>query len=141
MPPRKSRTALIVLVVVIVVVVGLSVAVYVLTTSHMVHVTAENISITGATNCWTSTTGSGEDVPGGSVFTTTWTLAYHAGAFDPPSCTVQSISLGTPGFALSSANVPLTVPDGGNQTLTLRIVAPNSDYTGTLSIILAVTSP
>lgn len=144
MPPRKSRTALIVLVVVIVVVivvvVGLSVAVYVLT-SHTVHVTAENISITGATNCWTSTTGSGETVPGGSVFTTTWTLAYTAGPLDPPSCTVQSVSIGTPGFALSSANVPLVVLDGGNQTFTMRIVAPNSDYTGTLSIILAVTSP
>jgi len=140
MPPRKSRTALIVLLVVIVAVVGLSAAVYVLT-SHTVHVTAENISVTGATNCWTSTTGSGEDVPGGSVFTTTWKLPYHAGPFDPPSCTVQSVSLGTPGFALSSANVPLTVLDGGNQTLTLRILAPNSDYTGTLSIILAVTSP
>src|SRR5437867_7216093 len=47
MPPRKSRTALIVvIVVVIILVVGLSGAVYVLT-SHTVHVTAENISITG----------------------------------------------------------------------------------------------
>src|SRR2546422_398005 len=141
MPPRKSRTALIVvIVVVIVLVVGLSGAVYVLT-SHTVHVTAENISITGATNCWTSTTGSGETVPGGASFTTTWTLSYHAAAFDPPSCTVQGVSLGTPGFALSSANVPLTVLDGGMQTLTLRIVAPNSAYTGALSIILEVTSP
>jgi len=141
MPPRKSRTALIVvIVVVIILVVGLSGAVYVLT-SHTVHVTAENISITGATNCWTSTTGSGETVPGGAAFTTTWTLSYHAAAFDPPSCTVQGVSLGTPGFALSSTNVPLTVLDGGTQTLTLRIVAPNSDYTGALSIILEVTSP
>src|SRR5437870_12335386 len=141
MPPRKSRTALIVvIVVVIILVVGLSGAVYVLT-SHTVHVTAENISITGATNCWTSTTGSGETVPGGASFTTTWTLNYLAAAFDPPSCTVQGVSLGTPGFALSSANVPLTVLDGGMQTLTLRIVAPNSDYTGALSIILEVTSP
>src|SRR2546426_646174 len=74
MPPRKSRTALIVvIVVVIILVVGLSGAVYVLT-SHTVHVTAENIAITGATNCWTSTTGSGETVPGGAAFTTTWTL-------------------------------------------------------------------
>ncbi len=140
MPPRKSWTAVIVVLVLIVAVGGLGVAVYVLT-SHTVHVTAENISITGATNCWTSTTGNGETVPGGSAFTTTWTLSYTAGAFDPSSCTVQSVSLGTPGFALSSANVPLTVPDGGTQTLTLRIVAPNSDYTGALSIILAVTSP
>jgi len=141
MPPRKSRTALIVvIVVVIILVVGLSGAVYILT-SHTVHVTAENISITGATNCWTLSTGSGETVPGGASFATTWTLTYHAAAFDPPSCTVQGVSLGTPGFALSSANVPLTVLDGGTQTLTLRIVAPSSDYTGALSIILEVTSP
>src|SRR2546428_10504153 len=141
MPPRKSRTALIVVIVlVIILVVGLSGAVYILT-SHTVHVTAENISITGATNCWTLSTGSGETVPGGASFATTWTLTYHAAAFDPPSCTVQGVSLGTPGFALSSTNVPLTVLDGGTQTLTLRIVAPNSDYTGALSIILEVTSP
>jgi hypothetical protein len=140
MPPRKSRTALIVLVAVILVVVGVSAAVYILA-SHTVHVTAENISITGATNCWTSTTGSGETVAGGSTFTTTWTLAYTAGPVDPASRTVQSVSIGTPGFALASANVPLLVLDGGNQTLTMRIVAPNSDYTGTLSLILAVTSP
>lgn len=140
MPPRKSWTALIVVIVIILAVVGLAAAVYVLT-SHTVHVTAENISITGATNCWTSTTGSGETVPGGTTFTTTWILSYTAGPFDPSSCTVQGVSLGTPGFTLSSANVPLTVLDGGNQTLTLRIVAPNADFTGALSIIVAVTSP
>src|SRR2546426_5895460 len=101
MPPRKSRTALIVvIVVVIILVVGLSGAVYVLT-SHTVHGTAENISITGATNCWTSTTGSGEDVPGGSVFTTTWKLPYHAGPLDPPACTLHSVSLVTPGLPRS----------------------------------------
>src|SRR3989442_4735002 len=115
MPPRKSRTALIVvIVVVIILVVGLSGAIYVLT-SHTVHVTAENISITGATNCWTSTTRSGETVPGGAAFTTTRTLSHHAAAFEPPSCTVPCLSLRTPRLALSSTNVPLTVLDGATQ--------------------------
>ena len=109
--------------------------------SHTVRITAENLDITGATNCWTSSTGSGEVVPGGAQFTTTWTLSYTAGAFDPNSCTVQSVSVQTAGFSLVSANTPLTVPDGGSQSLTIRIQVPNADFTGVLTLLLTVTSP
>ena len=143
-PPKKSNTTLVVILVVVALVVigALAAGVYLLgASSHTVRITAENLDITGATNCWTSSTGSGEVVPGGAQFTTTWTLSYTAGAFDPNSCTVQSVSVQTAGFSLVSANTPLTVPDGGSQSLTIRIQVPNADFTGVLTLLLTVTSP
>lgn len=143
-PPRKSNTTLVVVIVVVALVVvgGLAAAAYFLgAASHTVTITAENINFAGATNCWTSSTGSGEVVPGGAQFTTTWTLSYTAGAFDPDRCTVQSVSVQTVGFSLVNSNAPLTVLSGGTQSLTIRLQAPNADFTGVLTLLLTVTSP
>ena len=143
-PPKKSNTVLVVVIVVVALVVigALATGVYFLgVSSHTVRITAENIDITGATNCWTSSTGTGETVPGGAQFTTTWTLNYTAGPFDPDRCTVQSVSVQTVGFSLVSSNTPVTVLTGGSQSLTIRLQAPNTDYTGVLTLVLTVTSP
>src|SRR5207244_12901013 len=95
-PPKKSNTVLVVVIVVVALVeIGaLAAGVYLLgASSHTVRITAENLDITGAPNCWTSSTGSGEVVPGGAQFATTWTLSYTDGAVDPNRCTVQTGSV------------------------------------------------
>ena len=143
-PPKKPNTTLVVVIVVVAIAVvgALAAAVYLLgAASHTVTITAENLNFAGATNCWSSSTGRGEVVPGGAQFTTTWTMSYTAGAFDPDRCTVQSVSVQTAGFSLVSSNTPLTVLSGGSQSLTMRIQAPNADFTGVLTLLLTVTSP
>lgn len=106
-----------------------------------VDITAVNFAFSGASNCWTSATGSGGVVAGGGQWTETDTLSYTAGFLQPSSCTVQSVSVATPGFSLVTANVPLVVDSGGSQTLSVTVTVPNTAYTGALSINVVDTSP
>jgi hypothetical protein len=106
-----------------------------------VDVTAVNFAISGASNCWTSSSGEGGIVSGGAQFTTTWTMSYKAGFLQPGSCTVTSVSVGTAGFSIVSDNVPIIVESGGTQTLTVTVTVPESSFTGVLTVDATVTSP
>jgi hypothetical protein len=50
------------------------------------------------------------------------------------SCTIDSVSATTSGFSISGANVPLTIPAGGAESLSFSIGAPSTEYTGVLTL-------
>jgi hypothetical protein len=50
------------------------------------------------------------------------------------SCTINSVSATTSGFSISGANVPLSIPAGGSESLSFFIGSPNSDYSGVLTL-------
>lgn len=52
------------------------------------------------------------------------------------SCSIDSVNATTPGFGVSGANVPLTIPAGGGESLSFTIIAPHGFYKGTLTIDL-----
>jgi hypothetical protein len=49
------------------------------------------------------------------------------------SCTIHSVTVVTPGFGISGANVPLTVPAGGSAALTFWVHTPYG-YDGVLTL-------
>lgn len=158
-PPRKSSTALVVVVVVVVVILVLAI-VGALAFSGAFHtagssggggggsnppaqvdVTAINFAFNGATNCWTSSTGTGDVVSAGQTIQTTWTMSYNGGFLEPNSCTIQSVSVQTSGFSIQSTNTPLVVLAHGTQTLTVVLGTPGVAYTGVVTLDAQVTSP
>ncbi|HZY69431.1 MAG TPA: hypothetical protein VFF67_00425 [Thermoplasmata archaeon] len=50
------------------------------------------------------------------------------------SCTISTVSSTTAGFSISGANTPLNGPARGSRTLSFKITAPHSEYTGVLTI-------
>lgn len=55
------------------------------------------------------------------------------------SCTVQTVSLTSPGFVISSANVPLRVNNTGTATLVIAVRVPGEAFTGDLNLSASVT--
>ena len=53
---------------------------------------------------------------------------------DTWSCTINYAATTTSGFAFSSASIPLTIPAGVLENLSVTITAPNFPYTGPLTI-------
>jgi hypothetical protein len=108
--------------------------------STLVHVSALNWGFSGAANCWTSSTAAGTVVSGGATFTVSVRLNYTAGKGQPSSCTVQSESVLTSGFTFVSANLPLVVPTGSSQSLSVTVLAPDSNVTTALMLLGSVTN-
>jgi len=106
-----------------------------------VQITAVDWSFSGATNCWTSSTSAGITGGTSSEFAATTELTYTAGLFEPSSCTVQSVSIQTPGFSLVNSNAPIVVHTGGEQTLSVTVESPSSPFFGALTIVVTVSSP
>jgi hypothetical protein len=52
------------------------------------------------------------------------------------SCAITSISASTPGFSVSGANTPITIPGGASRTLTFTIHAPKAAFDGVLTLDL-----
>jgi len=53
-----------------------------------------------------------------------------------PNCTISSVHSRTSGFGISGANVPLTIPYEGIESLSFAIAAPGFPFTGVLTIDL-----
>lgn len=62
------------------------------------------------------------------------TLTIHNSGY-VQGCTISSVSSTTPGFSISGANTPLTIPYDGTESLSFTISAPFS-YSGALTIDL-----
>ena len=71
----------------------------------------------------------------GSTITYTFTLTSNAILL---THSINQIALGTPGFTLLSISpsLPYSVGPGGSVTITLVIQVPNTNYVGTLNIII-----
>jgi hypothetical protein len=108
---------------------------------HTVTIPSVEWRFSGASNCWSSETGAGTTVPGGSQFTVSVSLSYTAGAGDPYQCTVTSEAVGSPGFTLDGSNTPVVVDSGTTETLTATIQAPNVTKTTNLTLNGTVSSP
>lgn len=52
------------------------------------------------------------------------------------SCTINSVSTTTPGFSVSGANTPLTIPADGSESLSFTVTAPGASYNGVLTLDL-----
>jgi len=52
------------------------------------------------------------------------------------SCQIISVVATTPGFAVSSSNVPLVIPAGSQLTLFYTLDCPSGSYTGAIGILL-----
>lgn len=50
------------------------------------------------------------------------------------SCTINAVGTFTTGFSISGANVPLSIPFEGSQSLSFTIQVPSSPYNGVLTI-------
>ena len=95
----------------------------------------------GPSNCWSSKTGSGTTVPGGTQFTVSVQLSYAGGSGEPYQCTVTSEAVVSSGFSLDGSNTPLSVDSGAAETLTATIQAPNVTETTNLTLNGTVSSP
>jgi hypothetical protein len=108
---------------------------------HTVTIPSVTWEFTGPSNCWTSKSGSGTTVPGGSQFTVSVSLAYAGGSGEPYQCTVTSEVVGSSGFDLQGADTPLSVDAGSSETLTATLLAPNVTETTNLTLNGTVSSP
>ena len=74
-------------------------------------------------------------VTAGSTITETFTLTSNAILF---THSINQVTVGTPGFTLLSVSpsLPYSVGPGGSVTITVVIQTPNTNYVGTLNIVL-----
>ncbi len=52
------------------------------------------------------------------------------------ACTIESVSTTTPGFSVTGANVPLSIPANSIQQLSFTMNLPGSAYTGVLTLVI-----
>ena len=74
-------------------------------------------------------------VTAGSTITETFTLTSSAILF---THSINQVTVGTPGFTLLSVSpsLPYSVGPGGSVTITVVIQTPNTNYVGTLNIVV-----
>jgi hypothetical protein len=137
-PPPKRHGPLYWIAVVIGVIVLIVVVVVVIAAVLFVSVGGANtVAVTGI-NTISSDNACGANGGTASGFTTQgggevqYTLTMSGGIF--LSCTVNSVSATTPGFTISGANTPLTIPADGSADLSFTIHAPSSSFSGVLTI-------
>jgi hypothetical protein len=134
-PPKKSKKLLWIIIGVVVAVVIAVIAVLALIGAAATAVDVTAINYTSADNaCGTAggTSGGFTTSTGGSI-QDTLTIT-NGNIFS--SCIIATVSATTPGFSISGANVPLTIPASGTLSLSFTITAPSSSYTGVLTIDL-----
>ncbi len=132
-PPKKSHKMLwigiIIGVVIVIIVIG--VLAYVGSNANSVDVTAINITSSNNACGVSGHSFSGFTTnPGGKIQDT---IIIGNGNI-LLSCTINSVAATTSGFSISGANVPLSIPAGGTQSLSFTIIAPGSSYNGVLTI-------
>jgi hypothetical protein len=111
------------------------------TKSLLVHVSAVTLSFAPGDNPCFPTNYTNQTpvtvIAGGSeAITVPLSDQSNGGARD---CTVESVSVLTPGFSLASANVPLHVGASGSSTLSILVNYPPSGYSGPLNLTASVT--
>ena len=105
---------------------------------NTVNIVADNWQFT---KCWnTYASDQGVSVSGGSSYTDSLSLTAAGGLF-ASSCTIQSVSIQTPGFSIINVNTPLTIQPGGTGIVSITIQTPNTDWTGTVNLYASVTQP
>jgi hypothetical protein len=52
-------------------------------------------------------------------------------------CQVVGVGTTTSGFTISSSNVPLNIPPGGQQTLLYTFVFPSGPYLGAITVVIS----
>lgn len=104
-----------------------------------VDVTAVNFQFVGGPCVgWENISTTGLTTDTGTQFAETLHLS------NPPSsgtCTAATVSTPTPGFSIYSSNAPLTVNGGTTQSLSVLVHAPSSEFSGVLTLVIAVTIP
>lgn len=53
------------------------------------------------------------------------------------ACTIAALSADTAGFSLAGANVPLSIPQNGNETLEFNLTCPSSSFSGVLNLLVS----
>ena len=130
-PPKKSRKLLWIIIGVVVVIVVIVIVVISLAASSSVTVTAINFTSSDNACGANGHSESGFTTSGGG--SVSYTLSVTNGNI-LLSCTISSVSATTSGFSISGANVPLTIPAGGTESLSFTITAPSGSYNGVLTI-------
>jgi len=52
------------------------------------------------------------------------------------ACQIMGVATSTPGFSVTGANVPLSIPANATQDLSYNVITPGSSYTGVLTIVV-----
>ena len=108
------------------------------------NVTAVNFTFNGPTNCWSLLSSPGFALlKGGGMVTFFQSLTYPGGAGEPSTCTVQSVSITTPGFVFVRSNVPVSASARTSAQLYITVTTPSvsPSYSTTLGVNANVTSP
>jgi hypothetical protein len=131
-PPKKKHTLLWVVIAVIVIIVVIVIA------ASAFFVAATSVDVT-AINYTSSDNACGTNGGTALGFTTGSNAAYQATIIVTNSniilsCTINSVSTTTSGFSISGANVPLTIPAGGTESVSFTIHTPGGSYTGVLTL-------
>lgn len=134
-PQRRRGMRIVVIVVVVILIVG--VLAFLLLPSSNVVVTGINFSspddacgLDGATDFGFN------DTTDDSVSFTYQISGNNTTDGGTAACQINSVSTSTPGFSISGANVPLSIPANTSQLLSYSVNTPDSPYTGVLTIVL-----
>ena len=143
--PRRSlgRTILIALVVIIVIIVVIAVIAYLLAPPA---VTITGVNFQSADNACGLNGGSDPtqyNESAGQSFSLSYSILGPSVSYGNASipngtaaCEIQTLTTTTPGFSISGANVPLSIPVNASQILSFNVNPPGSAYTGVLTIFL-----
>jgi hypothetical protein len=125
-----------VLVVVLVLVVGV-VAFFLLPSPPNVEVTGINFSSPDNACGLDGATDTGFNLSTSQSIQFTYEIAgNNTTAGGTAACTINSVSTPTPGFSVTGANVPLSIPANSTQLLSYSVNTPGSAYTGVLTIVI-----
>lgn len=119
------------MVVVVVIIVVIAFFLYSAAQASSIDVTAINLTSSDNACGMNGHTFSGYTTSGGGSVSDTLTIPNGNILL---SCTINSVSSTTSGFSISGANVPLTIPAGGTESLSFTIHAPSGSFNGVLTI-------
>ena len=133
-PPKKRKwvwVVVAVVVVIVIVIIAFLALAFLVVSSTSINVTA--INVTSSDNaCGTNgQTSLGFTTSSGGAEQYTVSITNSNLVF---SCTIASVSATTSGFSLSGANLPLTIPAQGTESVSFTIHCPSGSYNGILTI-------
>jgi len=140
-PPRRSRarTVLIVVAVVVVVLLVIGVAAYLLLPAAppAINVTGINFQSPDDACGLNGATDTGFTANESQAMEFTYQISgNNTTNGGTAACTIHTVSTSTPGFSVSGANVPLSIPVNSSQLLSFSVTMPSSSYTGVLTLVM-----